>query len=485
MADLFSHPSEGSNRRFDQSGWLGQGASKRSVSVKSLTADAFGVYRVTAQLDGEGVLFGQRRNLIDPDAQKGDNSFLTVLTEYIPSMDSRIHADKTLFASTYGCRVTGMSAERVENRRVFIAGDSTVADQYSSLDYYPFDSYCGWGQMLSALLKDDAWCNMAHSGLTGRCFTEDGHFDIVKKYLQKGDLMLIQFGHNDQKRRYLQADKRYTEYLGLIAREAEKAGALPVLLSPISRVPGRDAGGVFDLLEEHAEAVKRLAEKMSLPFIDLHAYTFQLFCEMGESCRDLFKDMTHTNDPGALKIASYVARKLEEFSLAKAHEVSAGFIAGDRARNPAKGAPSELPVPYVDIEGVPDCDVVYRGVQAGLLDPCVLHMHPFEPLSRGQFIQLLFRAALIPSRPTDGLAPYRDVKPREFDAAYAAACRQMGLVAGEYYRPDDDVTAREVNDFCEKLGLSPRLADEPPVPCKYERVRLLLKVRDEAAARRR
>ncbi|MBQ3669480.1 MAG: hypothetical protein II920_09695 [Clostridia bacterium] len=480
MGDLFSHPSEGKGAAFDQSGWIRAKKGARQVVTGELKVSENGVYRVRVTLEGGGVLFGQRRNLVNPDAPAGESTFYTCLTEYMPSMSRDRDPGRALYASCFGGRILSMSAEKAEARRVFIAGDSTVADQYCLSEYYPFDSYCGWGQMLSAFLPDDAVCNMAHSGLTGRCFLEDGHFDIIKGYVKAGDLMLMQFGHNDQKRRLLQADRKYTYYLERLIDFALEKGAVPVLVSPVSRVPSKDAAGTFDLLEAHAEAVRALALRRGLPFIDLHTFTYDMYLSMGEGCRDLFKDMTHANDPGAFTIARHVSQRLNELGLARSVDRSAGFISSDREKSPIAGAPSPLPVPYVDIDGVKDKSVIDRAMQAGLLDPCVLHLHPFEPLSRAQFIQLLFRATGTQGMPTDGRAPYKDVKPREFDAGYAAACKKLGLVDGEYYRPDDDVTKDEINELSSRLSCQSRLEGDA-VPTKYDILTFLLSVKNEKA----
>ena len=475
MADLFSHPSEGVECAFDQSGWLGEGKGERGIRIKALRAQTPGVYRVYVDIQGSGALFGQRRNLISPSIS-GKTSFLSCLTEYIPSMDNQARPGDTLYASVSGGEITAMRAEPAQARRVFIAGDSTVADQFCSAEYYPMDSYCGWGQMLAAFLREDAVCNMAHSGLTGRCFIEDGHFDIVKRYMQPGDLCLIQFGHNDQKRRYLQADQQYPMYLERICREVMSKGGQPVLISPVSRVPGRDAAGVFDLLEAHAQAVRKLSDRLQVPFIDLHSTSFRLFCEMGDACRGLFMDMTHANDPGAFRLAGLIAGELERLGLARSTCPEPGYLQTDCVRAPGKAqAAPVLPMPYVDIDGVPDREILHRALQKGLLDPCVLHLHPFEPMSRAGFIQMLFRAAHLPTCATDGEKPYADVDAREFDASYAAACKKQGLVKGDYYRPDDMITADEVNELCERLGFSVRLKEEG-LPTKYQLICLLVEI---------
>ena len=482
MADLFSHPSDGVHGGFDQSGWVGQGRGARAICIVSEETETMGIHRVKVKLNRDGVLFGQRRNLTKPYALKGTHEFLSLLTEYIPSMSSEVHTDRRLFASACGAQIEFIGAEKTNARSVFIAGDSTVADQYASAEYYPFDSFAGWGQMLSCFLDQAAVCNMAHSGMTARCFAEDGHFGIVQKYIKADDLLLIQFGHNDQKRRELQPHRLYTKYLGDIVDAALKKGAQPVLLSPVSRVPGRDAAGTFDLLQLHAEAVHALAQRRKLPFIDLHSYTFEKYCAMGESCRDLFKDMTHSNDPGAFAIARFVAQELKRMGIAETSDAAAGFIESDRQKNPCRPVPSMLPVSYLDIGEIPDRQIVREGVRCGLLDPCVLHMHPFEPLSRAEFIQKLFRAAGLKGKATDGIAPYRDVNGREFDASYAAACKSSGLVEGEYYRPDDMISAAEVNEFMHRLGCQARLSGSKALPNRYELIKLLLAVKAERAS---
>ena len=479
MADLFSHPSDGAGHGFDQSGWTGKSEGARAVHTRAVTVPDMGVYRVKVQLDADAVLFGQRRNLIDTNAHAGENTFLTCLTEYIPSMQNALHRDKTLFASSFGGSITAMSAEQTQARRVFVAGDSTVADQYAAREYYPFDCYAGWGQMLSCFLKKDAICNMAHSGLTARCFQEDGHFDIVKRYMQKGDLLLIQFGHNDQKRRELQAHRLYCAYLEALADAALACGAQPVLISPVSRVPSHDAAGAFDLLKAHAEAVGELANKRRIPFIDLHTYSFEEYCRMGERCRDLFKDMTHANDPGAFALAREVARCLSAMGLAEWTVVDAGCLKSDRARSSHSSVPAPLPVPYIDTQDVEDQTVLYEGVQNGRLDPCVLHMHPFEPLSRMGFVQKLFRAAGLGGEATDGIAPYRDIDAREFDASCAAACKKHGLIDGDTLRPDDMITVLEINDLCARLGCTARLNESDALPDRYQITKLLNQIRAE------
>ena len=472
MADLFSHPDSPEKAGFTQRGFRGEGVNPgRAALTDAVAVPAAGRYRVTVRSDKAKVLFGQRRNLISPVPGE-ETSFYTCLTEYMPPMSAEVNRDLLLYATVIGSAARIVGRESADVRTVFIAGDSTVADQYTIGDYYPHDSYCGWGQMLSAFLPEDAVCNMAHSGLTSRCFMEDGHFDIVKKHMRPGDLMLIQFGHNDQKRRYLQADKEYPVYLEKICREAMALGAQPVLISPISRVPGKDAAGYFDLLYDHAQANRALAEKLGIPFIDLHKYSFDLFVSMGENCRTLFMDMTHSNDPGAFRMAGFIAGELKRLGLAEPVFPDGGFLTSDTEKAPPAAPGAPMKGDYVDVDGY-DKELISAAVGRGLLDPCVLYMHPQEKLTRGAFIQLLFKRTRMSGGVTDGIAPFKDMKPREFDASFAVTCKEKGLVTGEYLRPDDLITAEEANEMMEKCGLNIRLTGDHVI--KYELIRAFMK----------
>ena len=75
MGDLFSHPSEGKGAAFDQSGWIRAKKGARQVVTGELKVSENGVYRVRVTLEGGGVLFGQRRNLVNPDAPAGESTF--------------------------------------------------------------------------------------------------------------------------------------------------------------------------------------------------------------------------------------------------------------------------------------------------------------------------------------------------------------------------------------------------------------------------
>ena len=118
--------------------------------------------------------------------------------------------------------------------RIFWIGDSTV--QYNNISTWP---QCGMGQALDLYLASGITvCNHARNGRSTKSFREEGLWAPVEAALRPGDLLLIQFGHNDEKSedpaRYA-APEQYVANLLAYAREAQAKGALPVLITPLVR----------------------------------------------------------------------------------------------------------------------------------------------------------------------------------------------------------------------------------------------------------
>ena len=96
--------------------------------------------------------------------------------------------------------------------RILIVGDSTA--QTNDITSYP---QTGWGQTLSLFLKKETLVlNFAKNGQSSKSFLDSGLFTPVKRHLSQGDILLIQFGHNDQKAdvtRHTDPETTYKEYL--------------------------------------------------------------------------------------------------------------------------------------------------------------------------------------------------------------------------------------------------------------------------------
>ncbi len=200
---------------------------------------------------------------------------------------------------------------------IYIAGDSTVTDQPAEYPYRPTSTYCGWGQMIPQLLNTGiAVENHAQSGSTTEDF-KNINFTAFKDKIKKGDFLIVEFGHNDQKIESLDAFGGYTENLKYFIDFAREKGATPIISSPINRIIFNEDGTLLNLLGEYREAVRRVCEEENVPFIDLWSRTTEFFEAAGAvKAWDYFwgngedRDYTHTNDIGGGIVARFAASEI-------------------------------------------------------------------------------------------------------------------------------------------------------------------------------
>lgn len=455
----------------------------RDLLIFRASVPEYGVYKVTATFSAEEnpanlTIFTGRRNLVDRkvsvDAgQTYTRSFYTYVTPYIPAISSVPLEDKSVYLSFSGkdAALSSVKIEKADAPTIFIAGDSTLTDQGGCVPYYPIACCCGWAQDLLALTKDIAVCNYAHSGLTTNCFRDDGHWDILKNQIKPGDIFIIQFGHNDQKRRNLMAFGGYYDNLKWYVKEVRALGAFPIICSPISRIPITDESGDHSLLALHALACQQAALECNVPFIDLHTFTFDKLHEIGlENAHDYFipGDITHTNDYGANFIAEYVAKQLAEIPATSPFISKTSLpeflpdmdVKMDKVpKEPAEaGSMFDQKPPYLDMDGIEKYNQCLDAFKKGLMDPCVMHIHPTEIMPRAQLLMIYLRALKM-----NGVRPYLgkycDIQKYEWDSSYVQACINENLIdettlCGSYFRPNDPLTNSEFASFCIR-GLQP------------------------------
>ncbi len=95
--------------------------------------------------------------------------------------------------------------------------------------------------------------------------------------------VLIQFGHNDQPGKPGRSTDLKTEYpenLRRYVREARAAGAIPVLVTPLTR-RAFIGGSLQDDLAAWAQTVREVARSMNVPLVDLHARSVAAVQAMG------------------------------------------------------------------------------------------------------------------------------------------------------------------------------------------------------------
>lgn len=175
--------------------------------------------------------------------------------------------------------VNGMNSAKT----VYVIGDST-ASIYDS-DLYP---RTGWAQVLQPffisnnILIDDH----AASGRSSKSFYDEGRWTTVYNQLSTGDYVFIQFAHNDEKDsdpdRYTEPSTTYKDYLKIYINGSLEKGAYPVLISSIPR--NYWSGSTMrQSHNEYTQAMKEVAEELSVPFIDMEASARAFLTPKGQS----------------------------------------------------------------------------------------------------------------------------------------------------------------------------------------------------------
>lgn len=212
---------------------------------------------------------------------------------------------------------------------IWLVGDSTVSN-------YPKKNYpqTGWGQVLNKFCKSGVnVSNHAIGGRSTKSFIDEKRWDKVLKGLKKGDFVLIQFGHNDQKTdeaRHTDPANTYQDYLKKYIDEARAKGAYPVLVTSVARrIVKKDK--IVNSLGKYPWAMKKVAKETNAPIIDLNAISLKKFNELGiEKSKDVFlhfapgkypaypdgrTDNSHFSEEGAMLVAGLVVEDAKEQGL--------------------------------------------------------------------------------------------------------------------------------------------------------------------------
>ncbi|WP_372360524.1 GDSL-type esterase/lipase family protein [Xanthomonas axonopodis pv. poinsettiicola] len=161
--------------------------------------------------------------------------------------------------------------------KIVLVGDSTTAVQG------------GWGPSFCAqhVTSFLSCVNLARGGRSTANYRAEGSWEIALKELRSGGyrqvVVLIQFGHNDQPGKPGRSTDLATEFPANLRRyvaEARAAGAVPVLVTPLTRRQF-ERGQLLDDLGPWAEATRAVARELQVPLIDLHARSRALVQGMG------------------------------------------------------------------------------------------------------------------------------------------------------------------------------------------------------------
>ncbi|WBS01058.1 GDSL-type esterase/lipase family protein [Pseudoduganella sp. SL102] len=328
---------------------------------------------------------------------------------------------------------------------LFTLGDSTVKT-------YTFDEapMSGWGQVFDSLF-DPAKVKVLNYSMGGRSFRNayaEGRLNDLLMAGRVGDVVMIQFGHNDESadetKRFGRgaSEAMYAEMIREMYVPAIRArGMVPVFVTPMSRVNGAQAPGEPYVnsfgKRRFPEVMKALGAELGVTTVDLNARSVEYYNAAGtDAITAMVMSIEAGETPGKTNDGSYAnghpANKIDgthyKEALSKQYarlvvtelarlaaagdRVAAGIVASlddDVRRAVAAGDWSAI---YPEIAG----DIVrgegtyYRNQIEKLLQLGVLrkdaqgNFRPQAPMRTGEFIDALKKAMDLPATSLAGHA---------------------------------------------------------------------------------
>lgn len=236
-----------------------------------------------------------------------------------------------------------------EKTQIILLGDSTSTwyqQDPSKPEYLIERNLMGWSRYFTYYFDDSISMKyLSFGGSSTLIFSESEQYNWYKSALSEGDIVLIQYLHNevlngkqhtDPTIPLEDADASCKDKNGNVSyqaalysfciRPALEAGATPILLSPTLHLDTKTGTGKLpDTYLDYIAAMKDLAEDLDIAFIDLSEDLFALYDEVGKS-KDLKTtalhayldetassiDKLHLSHIGAYKVAGVIAKKLAE-----------------------------------------------------------------------------------------------------------------------------------------------------------------------------
>lgn len=212
---------------------------------------------------------------------------------------------------------------------IFLCGNSTVVDQ-------PYEPWASWGQMIPRWFGPEiAISNNAESGLTAGSFLGSYRLDKILTMMKKGDYVICEFGHNDQKEKMAGAGAWYNFSYNLkvfIDKVRAKGGNI-IFVTPTQRRRFDDAthSKILETHGDYPDAMRAMAKREGVPVIELHDMTRTFFETLGyENSKKALvhypantfpgqdkplADNTHFNPYGAYEIAKMVVMGMKQLNL--------------------------------------------------------------------------------------------------------------------------------------------------------------------------
>ena len=221
--------------------------------------------------------------------------------------------DEKLTLEFNGARpsISSLKIEKVSVPTVFLLGDSTVCDQ-------PGEPYASWGQMITRFFGDKvAIANHAESGESLKSSLGAKRLDKVLSLMRRGDYLLIQYGHNDEKEKGegVGAFTTYKASLKQFLTATKRKGGIPILITPMHRRTFDANGKITNSHGDYPEAVRQAAKEEKVALIDLTAMSKDIYESLGRDRSGvMFKegDGTHHNNYGAYQLAKAIVQSIRD-----------------------------------------------------------------------------------------------------------------------------------------------------------------------------
>lgn len=208
---------------------------------------------------------------------------------------------------------------------VFLCGNSTVVDQEE-------EPWASWGQMITRWFDNSVViANYAESGLSATTFLAQLRLDKILTQLRQGDYVICEFGHNDEKEKKPGdgAWYSYTRNLKIFADRVREKGGNIIFVTPTARRFFEDDQKTLrNTHGDYPEAMRTVANREEVPFIELNGMTHTLYETLGfEDSKKLLvhypantfanqpkplADNTHFNPFGAWQVAKLIVMGLKQ-----------------------------------------------------------------------------------------------------------------------------------------------------------------------------
>lgn len=251
-----------------------------------------------------------------------------------------MHKNTVFWVVTIAAIILSSFVKPRQKPTLFLIGDSTVKNGQGD----GRNGQWGWGSFIHEFLdttKLDVE-NHALGGTSSRTFRTRGLWDVVMDNIKKGDMLMIQFGHNDSgplddtarargtirgisdetKEIYNPITKQnetvhtYGWYLGSFIKEAQNKGAAVYVCSPIPR-NNWEEGKLVSGKDSYPLWAGQIADRHKVYYIPLNERLETLYNQLGQAAVQAFfteADHTHTSMAGAKMNARTIAQAIDDNS---------------------------------------------------------------------------------------------------------------------------------------------------------------------------